>query len=1342
MVTQTNTQASSDPFDSFIGRESILERFEKLLRSAMPNRLRLLTIKGNSGTGKTTLIGYLSERVCPRLDWQSGTIIFEKSVPTFRYILNSLEDALKKCVSSDALKEYRTKREKCIESYNQSGYITINQNLSAQDHSAINTISQDVKVDLSEHERELQHRSNLTNLLVELAEQCEQPLSLFVDSYQRLQESSAELIDWFWKEAVLRVVQSSPQPVVVMTCGWDYPAVPSIEPYAEAMPPLEDFKRDEVKSYLEKQAVTLEEQQNELIDAFYGLTKGHPLVLSFAVAYFQELPPQEQDIDKLRAPDVLETIEAQTKFIQGRLLSQLDSPYNTLLQYGPVLRMFDQNALQALLQVEIEEVSRYEQTLDNQTYDKFLRYPFITQVGDNRHSGQRTFHDLIRSTQLDSLRTHHISTVEQLHRAMADYYLQLSNDEIDAASQTEGTPPSLSVIIPNIPERAFTAYLEHLYHAFQVREKREQAFGEWYRLTQAIIYAHCQQATELLEALRQHGEKSGQAEALLDVVTQLIKEGEEFFHETSNNYGHYLLVYSRFLEQEGNWQESQTKLQKALEIFQRTGNDISRALCLNNVGLLYRNRGYVNTATEYLERALAILRQEDDPGATALILNNLAVVYQEQNLTERSLRCLREALPILEDVRDPINFALVLNNIGMSYQTLGDLDTAFAYYKKAKLTAEAINDHPHHVFFLNNMGGIYQSKQRLALALEYYEAALGLAEYVGNVVSIAMVRSNIGNIYEQQNNWEKAALHYKMALPFFEKSDHWQNVASVLEKIAAMCCKLGEWEEALKYLESLRSLCEQKNNNAGLATALTSIGAIYWEQGQLEQTIQYYKQALPLFDEQDNLSGKVGTLYALGLLYKQQSLTEQALEYFDVARKLARGMSDTHQLRLCLNEMGLICLQRKQWKRAREYYEEVQSLLEHMHNPNELIPVLNIIGGLYCKQREWSQAFGHHEQALGLSEQMNDSANKAFSFYHLGEYCSERGEWELALDYHKRALAIREQIKSANDVIHSLNRIGFIYSTQEMWKDTLRCYERALKVAENEGHDATIALLLNNISGVYYAQSDIKQALHYCELALALKRKKTGTDQDSIDPTTLALLNNRGEIYRSQGNINEALETHQQVHNVYRQQNNHAGMAVSLNNMAGCYYAQGDMIQASECSQQANTACEDAGDFSILATCLNNMGSIHRSQGHIRNATRLYTRSYKGFEAVGSSGNAALTSHNLGIIYQQQQKMDMAIERHQRALDLYERLGHITDLIAIEELEILAQCYTQLNEPEKVAQYLARAQHAGAKSEGSSEDSRQPHALLLVPNTTVYFSLIRSDIYNIHFAWIDRISTH
>src|SRR6266567_4580975 len=131
------------------------------------------------------------------------------------------------------------------------------------------------------------------------------------------------------------------------------------------------------------------------------------------------------------------------------------------------------------------------------------------------------------------------------------------------------------------------------------------------------------------------GWRRQQAETLLEVIEQLVEEGEPFLSAGSEPYGHYLLWSARFLEQDLQWQEAQTALNKAAQVFKRMGNQGDYATTLNNLAELYRAQGNYEQAEPLMKRALAIYEQVLGPlhPDTATIRANYTFLLEE--MTER-----------------------------------------------------------------------------------------------------------------------------------------------------------------------------------------------------------------------------------------------------------------------------------------------------------------------------------------------------------------------------------------------------------------------------------------------------------------------------------------------------------------------------------------------------------------------------------------------------------------------------------------------------------------------------------------------------------------------------------
>src|SRR5258708_10129785 len=753
-----------DSLDSLTDREPIVYVFEHMLQSNQPGRFRVYAIKGNSGTGKTYLISYLSRCICPKFGCQAVQISFTQSgVPGFRAIVAALESALQECVPLESLKLYRDKQDE----YNRrfDGY------------RASITIHQKVQIDTQLREREMQLRSGLRGALIELAAASTRSLCVFIDDYERLIETSQELASWLFGELLPGLATVIPQSFLVMICGWEWPTDATIAPFTKRAE-LTNFDRTQMRSYLEKHEVISNafepapSEQEKLLTAFYELTKGHPLVLGLAVTYFNELSSDQRTAESLQTQRPLLDDKARVEFLAERLLSGLPEPHRTLLERVPILRSFDKTSLQALLSVEIEGATHGISKLDDHTYEGFLHYPFINWESPSGSSFllvQPTLHDLVRRVLLEALRRYLPEAKEQLHRKMADYYWQRVNAEEELGdTRVESTPEKSSVEGVSrdaysewpveIPELLFGAWVEYFYQALQVRDLQADPFKAREPLTRQVI----------------NQRRREQAGSLLELVQQVTEQGEPFLTKTSPPYGHYLLWYSRYLEQGTHWEGALRALKQASRVFEQVGNPTDIAGALNNIGYIYQRQGQLEQALSYYERTLILDEQVGNPADIAGALNNIVYVYSSQGRLEQALSYYERALTLYEQVGDPASIAITLNNIGFIYSSRGELEQALSYYERALTFYEQMGDPTSIGTTLNNIGYIYQRQGKVEQAIEYLNRALSLYErlWSGFEADVAEELEILAACYDALGKPEKSLAYTVRAQHIRKKIQH------------------------------------------------------------------------------------------------------------------------------------------------------------------------------------------------------------------------------------------------------------------------------------------------------------------------------------------------------------------------------------------------------------------------------------------------------------------------------------------------------------------------------------------------------------------------------------------
>ncbi len=885
-----------------------------------------------------------------------------------------LEDTLKGCIPRESLQQYRTRRNDFNRSFNEyRTTITINQSIEAKEFASMSGINQNAHIDVELRRRELQLRSEWSRALIELEEEAEHPLCLFIDGYERFTETDPELTGWLWEQVLLNLAKKASHPILIVTSGWEAPSNAAVKPFA-ATSELGDFDQVQLRSYLQKQGVITANQssseQEELVAGFYELTKGHPLVLSLAVTYFLTLDPHERTAYTLRMDRPLVDEQARIEFLEERLLLRLQEPYRTLLEYGPILRYFDQATLQVLLSGADtgSEVPR----LDDRAYAHFLRYPFIRQLRMEDNEALQTqlaFHALVRRIGLSALRRHHPKTEKLLHRRIAMHFENISGvglkqemgDMNDASNFDVNSTSDYTQLLTELPERKFKARLEYLYHALQVEETQLAAFNEWGNLTTWAVDRWQRQ----------------QAGLLLEIVRQLSEEGEPFLSETSNYYGQYLILFSRFLTQELRWDKARKLLEEATKIFEQIANFNDLGTTLNYIGSICQTHGDLEQALSYYERVLALRELMGDTVGIARSLNNIGGILRRKGNLEEALRCYKRALDLSEQGRDTSRIAISLNNVGFIYDIQGKLVEALRYYERALALFKQVERPTSIVTSLNNIGSIYYNSQNeLTKALSYYQSALALSEQLGNQALIAVCLNNVGSVYRLQ----------------------------------------GDSDSALRYYERALTLSEQMGNPSDTAVILNNIGNIYEEKKSSELAMSYYERALTLSQNVGDPANIALLLNSIGLSYRNQGDLRKALSFYEQALVLSESLGNPGQLVTVLTNIASIYYSQKKWKEVLSYLERALPYCRQTSNVAQLADTLAIIGWIYYNQGEWKQVVKHYTEALELYESLGKGFESkvvdrleglAICYAQLGDYNKGRA-------YFERAQQIRRNIQKYN----------------------------------------------------------------------------------------------------------------------------------------------------------------------------------------------------------------------------------------------------------------------------------------------------------------------------------------
>lgn len=241
---------------------------------------------------------------------------------------------------------------------------------------------------------------------------------------------------------------------------------------------------------------------------------------------------------------------------------------------------------------------------------------------------------------------------------------------------------------------------------------------------------------------------------------------------TDDEVGDLLINQGNTLIDAGAYDEALTVSLEAYKLYDNLGNKQGMARALIVSGNVYRMlESYFPAITNY-ERALKICRENGDLNLEASCLNNLAIVYGNRGEIDSALVYLNMAKLIHEKTGNTASLAKVLNNMGSQFLAKAEsdttgliapyfLDTAAQYFLASLDLKKKLGDRRGQVSGLSNLGAVSVQQGNLDKAIEYFQRALELATDIGSLELRRAISYNLYECYVDKNDIENALRYYR-----------------------------------------------------------------------------------------------------------------------------------------------------------------------------------------------------------------------------------------------------------------------------------------------------------------------------------------------------------------------------------------------------------------------------------------------------------------------------------------------------------------------------------------------------------------------------------------------------
>jgi tetratricopeptide (TPR) repeat protein/TolB-like protein len=192
-----------------------------------------------------------------------------------------------------------------------------------------------------------------------------------------------------------------------------------------------------------------------------------------------------------------------------------------------------------------------------------------------------------------------------------------------------------------------------------------------------------------------------------------------------------LLEEGRALHRLARWEEADTRLEAARQLFEAAGDRGALALVLNNLANTASARGDQQRAQGLYEKSLAARREIGDQSGVEASLNNLGLVLTFQGKLHEAQKRLEEALTLRSGMRDKGTAAYVLNSLGTVLLELDRIDEAGPRFEEAAAFNRRVGNRYSLSYSLHGLGRVAQLRGQLADAEKMHTDALELRVATG-----------------------------------------------------------------------------------------------------------------------------------------------------------------------------------------------------------------------------------------------------------------------------------------------------------------------------------------------------------------------------------------------------------------------------------------------------------------------------------------------------------------------------------------------------------------------------------------------------------------------------------
>jgi tetratricopeptide (TPR) repeat protein len=229
-----------------------------------------------------------------------------------------------------------------------------------------------------------------------------------------------------------------------------------------------------------------------------------------------------------------------------------------------------------------------------------------------------------------------------------------------------------------------------------------------------------------------------------------------------------LFAYAKFLYEHSKLHAAIDFWTRALAIARDSKDRIREAHCYNNLGVVNRNLGELQTAMHFHELSFEISKDSSRSSDRLGSLINLGSLNGILGGYKKASLLYKEALKIARQNKNRQAEGRVLSGVGLIYLKWGKYEKSVKFQKDALLVLREIGDRRGEGYCLCNLGNVYDALKEYESAEGCYKKSLKIDREIGYLHGEGKNLVNLGAIYKKMNKIEMACKYWTQALLIYE----------------------------------------------------------------------------------------------------------------------------------------------------------------------------------------------------------------------------------------------------------------------------------------------------------------------------------------------------------------------------------------------------------------------------------------------------------------------------------------------------------------------------------------------------------------------------------------------